>query len=100
MYQNNDLLYAFQTLGHDLEEKDLSIRAKKSRIEFLEKELETRAALSEENAFLRQQVEDLRGQVSELQDYINARKGFTVPQEIRGGEIVLLSNEKEETVGE
>ena len=38
--QNNNLLYAIQTLGAILEEKDFSIRAKAHRIETLEKEVD------------------------------------------------------------
>ena len=38
--QNNNLLYAIQTLGAILEEKDFSIQAKAHRIETLEKEVD------------------------------------------------------------
>lgn len=104
MNENRNILYAIQTLGEILEDRDTTIRAKKFRIETLEGELEAAKRMakraSEEAAeervkMLEAYVEDLEAKVEELQERIAVMTEadapaptweITSPEEVREGE--------------
>lgn len=71
--QNNNLLYAIQTLGAILEEKDFSIQAKAHRIETLEKDLDkVRALHYEQCGEVEKHLAEIREQ-KELIEHLQAK---------------------------
>lgn len=71
--QNNSLLYAIQTLGAILEDKDYSIQAKAYRIESLEKEVKELREKECQYCRIREQLEAEVKEQDELIQHLNAK---------------------------
>lgn len=91
--QNNNLLYAIQTLGAILEEKDFSIQAKAHRIETLEKEVDDyrnrfvselgsseqyESTIREQNEY----IKNLEAKIYDLEERISIMTESDAPNEI------------------